>query len=75
MDTAEKIANFFVKLRSLPDSKKKIILWTIVVILGAVMGFFWVKGVVNSLPKIESSVKSINLSPSNILQQTESNNK
>lgn len=30
------------KLQSLPDKQKKVILWTIVVILGLIMGFFWI---------------------------------
>jgi len=49
------------KLQNLPDDKKKIILWTIVVAVGLVMGFFWIKGAVNGLSKISGSVQKIEI--------------
>ena len=39
---------FILKLQSLPETKKKIILWTIVIIIGFFMGFFWVRGAVHN---------------------------
>lgn len=47
------------KLQSLPESKKKIVLWTIVVILGLIMGFFWINGTLDSLQKFGQSSQSI----------------
>jgi len=67
----EKTKNFVEKLRSLEDKQKKIILWTIVGILGLTMGFFWIKGVMYKLenlkaidfdfPQMETSIGSENL--------------
>lgn len=37
-----KIAEFIKKLQGLPEEKKKMILWTVVVILGLAMLFFWI---------------------------------
>jgi len=44
------------KLRALPDNQKKIVLWTIVVVLGLIMGFFWIRGVMNSLSEIGNTI-------------------
>lgn len=79
MSFAEKNRIFFGKLRNLPDKRKKIILWAVIVVLAAGMGFFWVEGAMNSLSKIGNSVKSINLPSinlpsSDILQTTTPNN-
>jgi len=52
MNIAEKNRIFLAKLRNLPEDRKKIILWTIVIVLGLTMGFFWVKGTMDSLAKI-----------------------
>ena len=56
-----KIKEFITKLQNLPEQKKKIILWTIVAILGLIMGFFWIRGAINGISKIGESVKTINL--------------
>lgn len=53
------IKEFISKLQSLPDSKKKIILWTIVVVLATVMGFFWLKATTYRLSKLGEEVKKI----------------
>jgi hypothetical protein len=82
MDILGKIKTFLEKLQNLPDNKKKIILWTIVVILGLIMGFFWVKGAINSFAKFGESVQNIKLPEINmsgmpqldILQTTSPNN-
>ncbi|MGA2417904.1 MAG: hypothetical protein ABSF55_01525 [Candidatus Staskawiczbacteria bacterium] len=71
---------FLTKLQNLSDTKKKIVLWTIVAILAIGMGYFWVRGTINNLSKVGQSVKSINLPainlPStNILQTTRPGNK
>lgn len=50
---------FLEKLRGFSDTKKKIILWTVVIILGLVMGFFWVKKASEGISKIGESAKSI----------------
>ena len=54
-----KIYEIIEKLQQLPENKKKIILWTIVVVLALPMGFFWVKGTINGFTKISSEVKKI----------------
>lgn len=45
----------------LSENKKKIILWTIVIILAIIMGSFWIKGALKSFSKIGESVADINL--------------
>ncbi len=49
------------KLQALPENKKKIILFLIVIILALIMGFFWVNEAISNFSKIEKSAKSINL--------------
>ena len=46
-------------LRALPDSRKKIILWTLVVILGLVMSYFWIINALNVLQNIGQSISNI----------------
>ena len=60
MNFAERNRAFIEKLQNLPENKKKIILWAVVVILAVIMGFFWVRGAINNFSKIGESVKSIN---------------
>ncbi len=31
------------KIQNLPEKKRKIILWLIVIIIGIVLGYFWIK--------------------------------
>jgi len=50
---------FLQKLQNLPDKHKKIILWIIVVILGLIMGFFWVWSVMNRLSEIGNGLGQI----------------
>ena len=59
MTFAERNRKFILKLQSLPEKKKKIILWTIVAILAVIMGFFWLRGAINSFSKIGSEFKII----------------
>lgn len=49
-----KIAEFIKKLQSLPEEKKKIILWTIVIILGLILSFFWITISKERLGKIDT---------------------
>jgi len=44
--------DYIKKLQNLSEMKKKIVLWTIVVILAVVMGFFWIKGTINNFSKL-----------------------
>ncbi len=53
MTFADKNRIFLAKLQNLPENWKKIILWTVVVVLGLAMGVFWVRGTMNSLSKID----------------------
>jgi len=55
------IKDYLEKLRALPDKQKKIILWTIVIILALIMGFFWFRGAMNSLQKFSENVGQIKL--------------
>jgi len=52
MTIIEKVKNFLAKLQSLPEDKKKIILWTIVAILAVIMGYFWVCGTIDKFSKV-----------------------
>ncbi len=52
-----KIKDLILKLQNLPENRKKIILWAIVVILGLIMGYFWINGAINNLSKIGQQVK------------------
>lgn len=53
--------NFIVKLRALSDKNKKIILWTIVVLLALGMGFLWFKITISRLAKLEEAMKKIDI--------------
>ena len=61
MTFAEKSRIFLEKLRNLSDTKKKIILWTIVAILAFFMGFFWVRGSIKNFSEISEGVQSIKM--------------
>ena len=49
------------KLQNLPEHKKKIILWTVVVILGLVMGVFWFQGFIKTLSNIGGQMQNIKI--------------
>jgi len=49
----EKLKNFVEYLRGLDDKQKKVILWTVVGIFGAIMAFFWIKSVMYKLENLE----------------------
>jgi len=55
------INNYVEKLRALPDKQKKIILWTVVVVLGLVMSFFWFKISMERFEKMEESIKKTDI--------------
>jgi Cu/Ag efflux pump CusA len=48
-----KFSEHIKKLQNLPENKKKIILWTIVIILGLALSFFWIRATVNRLSHID----------------------
>jgi len=73
MTFRERCKNFLEKLRNLPEKKKKIILWTIVVILGLFMGFFWMKETISGVSEISKEVQSVKISQ--LLQTTTPTNK
>ena len=50
------------KLQELPEVRKKVIFFTIMIISTLIMGAFTVKSTINNLAKIEESVKSVDLS-------------
>lgn len=65
MNFIEKSKEFLTKLQNLPENQKKIILWAIVGILAAAMGYFWVSSAMRNLStmgeSMEESIKNINL--------------
>ena len=61
MSATEKIRNFIIKLQNLSENKKKIILWTIVIILAVVMGIFWVGNAKKSFVKIGKEISNIEM--------------
>lgn len=67
------IREFITKLQNLPEKQKKIILWAIVVILGLIMGYFWINGAMNNLQKLGENVSQIKLPE--IQTQSDENNK
>lgn len=48
---------YLIKLQNLPDSQKKIILWTAVGILAVVMGFFWINWTISDLSKLNVNLQ------------------
>lgn len=50
-----------IKLQSLPENRKKIILWTIVAIMATIMGFFWAREAIYVIPKIGESIQKVEL--------------
>lgn len=61
MDILESIRKFIVKLQGYPEKKKIIILWTVVAVLGLIMGIFWIRGVGDNFSKIGESIKEIEI--------------
>ena len=61
-----KIKNWLERLRILPDSQKKIILWAVVGVIGIVMAFFWITGAVKSLSNTGEDIGQINFPEINI---------
>lgn len=61
MTFAERNRKFLEKLRNLPDKQKKIILWTVVIIAGILLGSLWVKSAVYNFSKIGENISKVNL--------------
>lgn len=55
------IKEFITKLQNLPDKQKKIVLWTIVVILGLIMSYFWINSAMKRFSTIGEAVQDIEL--------------
>jgi len=55
--------NIIEKIQKLPESKKKIILWLIVIVLGLILLFFWTKKIQDKLGnfKTEEIKEELNL--------------
>ena len=54
--------NFFEKIQNLSEGKRKIILWSVVIIIGLPLFILWVKNVqekLKSFPKGESKIPSL----------------
>jgi len=58
-DLSQKIKDFIEKLRSLEEQQKKAILWSVVILLGVIMGIFWIRGAINNLQKIGENMGQI----------------
>ncbi|MEI7425124.1 MAG: hypothetical protein WCK10_03335 [Candidatus Staskawiczbacteria bacterium] len=61
MTFAEKIRIFLEKLQSLPEQKKKIILWVIVAVMAVIMGFFWIRGTMSNLSKLGGEIQKVEI--------------
>jgi hypothetical protein len=59
MSFAEKVRNFLGKLQNLPEHKKHIILWTIVVALGLAMGYFWINNAIKTFSKLNEQARIV----------------
>ncbi len=66
MDKAQKIKDFLTKLQNLPDKQKKVILWSVVIFFGLIMGAFWINGTINRFSKIGEATKSVNIPSLNL---------
>jgi hypothetical protein len=49
----EKGKIYLTKLQNLPEQHKKIIMWTIVAVLGLIMGIFWFRSTLNKIESLE----------------------
>lgn len=56
MKIFETAKNFLIKLQGLPEEKKKIILWSIVTVLGLIMAYFWIINAADNFSKIGNGV-------------------
>jgi len=54
------------KIQKLPEAKRKLILWTIVIVLGLTLLFFWSKKVQNKLGNFETEQIKENLDLPNL---------
>jgi hypothetical protein len=63
MTIKEKIQNVLAKLQALPDTKKKIILFSIVGVCAIIIGYFEVQATRRDIEKIRTAVKSTNVPP------------
>lgn len=61
---------FIENLRALSDMKKKIILFSIVIISGIIMGYFWVKSTVQRIDSINMELGKINFPSLDIKKTT-----
>lgn len=59
MKIVEKIRKFLEKLQNLSEQQKKVILWVIVAIMAVIMGFFWVRGAIDSFSKLGGAFQNI----------------
>ncbi len=64
----EKIRNFIEKLQSLPEIRKKIILFSVIGVFAIILGYFWVQSTRGNISKIGQSLTSLDL-PKIDLQQ------
>lgn len=71
MDIKRKAKDFLIKLRSMSDVKKKIVLWTIVAIAAAVMGYFWVRETISNFQKIGLGIEQIKMPNTNQTSSTD----
>lgn len=68
------VKEFVAKLRSLPENQKKIILFTVIIIVGLIIGFFNIISTKRNISKIGQSLKSFDVLKTEILIDQSSDN-
>jgi len=61
MEKESKIRKFILKLQGLPDSQKKIIIFSVAIVAALIMGFFWIKSSADRISKVGESFQSMDL--------------
>lgn len=62
------------KLRALSDFKKKIILFSVVIVLGVIMGYFWIKSTAKRIDLISKEIGKINIPSLDLIKTTTPSN-
>jgi len=57
VDIQSNLKNYITKLQALSDKRKKIVLWTVVIILGMIMIVFWARSAAKRIDDISKNIK------------------
>ena len=52
-----KAYEYLEKLRNMPEKKKIVVLWTIIVVLAIIMGIFWIGDLLNNMNIIFNNIR------------------